>query len=77
MWRKIVNIILLIVIGAVILFNIFNLMEAYGSGPPYYSRTTNMDKWKNPLPMLLLIDVAVAAVATLSFIVVNKRSHKL
>lgn len=44
------------------------LSDAYGSGPPYYSRTTNMDKWHNPLPGLIPIDglallVVAAAVA--------------
>ena len=33
-----------------------SLREAYGSGPPYYSRTTNMDKWHNPIPGLLMLD---------------------
>lgn len=28
--------------------------EAYGSGPPYYGRTTNMDKWGDPLRALLI-----------------------
>lgn len=36
--------------------NYSQLNEAYGSGPPYYSRTVNMDKWSNPLPGLLMID---------------------
>ncbi len=30
------------------------LTEAFGAGPPYYSRTTNMDKGIDPLPPLLL-----------------------
>ena len=33
-----------------------SLREAFGSGPPYYSRTTNMDKWQNPIPGLLMLD---------------------
>ncbi len=33
-----------------------SLNEAYGSGPPYYSRTTNMDKWHNPIPGLVMLD---------------------
>lgn len=43
------------------------LMEAYGSGPPYFGRTTNMDKWSNPLPVLLLVNsigLIVAAIFT-------------
>jgi len=39
------------------------LSEAYGTGPPYYSRTTNMDKWNDPLPEVLIADVIVAAVS--------------
>jgi hypothetical protein len=33
------------------------MLESYGSGPPYYGRTTNMDKWTNPVPGLLAIDL--------------------
>jgi hypothetical protein len=33
------------------------LSEAYGDGPPYYGRTVNMDKWSDPLPGLLMLDV--------------------
>lgn len=39
------------------------LSEAYGGGPPHYGRTTNMDKWENPWPLLLGMDlVALVAV---------------
>ncbi|MHB9839904.1 hypothetical protein Q8F57_034335 [Paraburkholderia terrae] len=53
-----------ICIGATLVaaFNVVNLIEAYGSGPPYYSRTVNMDKWQNPLPVLAAIDVAALVV---------------
>jgi hypothetical protein len=55
-------------LGLVAWLNYDALTEAYGSGPPYYSRTTNMDKWHNPLPGLVAIDaiallVVAAAVA--------------
>lgn len=39
------------------------IVGAFGSGPPYYGQTTNMDKWRNPLPLLLGIDVVSTAVA--------------
>lgn len=39
--------------------NLNILTEAYGAGPPYYSLTTNMDKWTNPLPYLISLDIAV------------------
>ncbi len=51
--------------------NYINLDEAFGSGSPYYNRTTNMDKWENPIPFLLLIDmviiVVIAIIAKLVF----------
>lgn len=50
--------------GFVAWLNYDALSEAYGSGPPYYSRTTNMDKWHNPLPGLIAIDgIAILVVA--------------
>lgn len=43
-----------------------NLIEAYGSGPPYYGQTTNMDKWESPILFLLVLDgIAVLLVALL------------
>ena len=42
--------------------NFTNLIETYGSGPPYYNRTTNMDKWQSPVLYLVLIN-AVSLVA--------------
>jgi hypothetical protein len=45
-------------------FNYAVLTEAFGSGPPYYGRTTNMDKWTNPVPAIVAVDL-VAVVAAL------------
>ena len=42
--------------------NFVNLEEAYGNGPPHYGRTTNMDKWSDPPPMLLVVDVVVLGI---------------
>lgn len=53
------------VIGAAALINYEALTEAFGAGPPYYSRTTNMDKWINPLPQLLLGDLVALVVGGL------------
>ena len=36
-----------------------NVIGAFGSGPPYYSQTTNMDKWQNPIPYLVGLDLIV------------------
>lgn len=43
--------------------NYYSLIEAYGSGAPYYSRTTNMDKWSNPIPYLAILDSVMVAIA--------------
>ncbi len=44
-----------------------NIVGAFGSGPPYYGRTTNMDKWQNPIPYLVVFDsVAVVVTALLA-----------
>lgn len=50
------------------------LCEAYGSGPPYYSRTTNMDKWNNPLPGLVPIDALAILVSAAAFAMFRKRA---
>ncbi|MDR5731959.1 hypothetical protein QCE47_06310 [Caballeronia sp. LZ025] len=34
----------LLLLALVVVFNAANLIEAYGSGAPFYSRTVNMDK---------------------------------
>ena len=40
-----------------------SLTEAYGSGPPYYGRTVNMDKSSNPLvPLAVVNSAAVIAI---------------
>jgi hypothetical protein len=31
-----------------------NYYEAFGPGPPYYSQTTNMDKWADPTGFIIL-----------------------
>ena len=34
-----------------------NIVGAYGSGPPFYDQTTNMDKWQNPTPYVIGLDL--------------------
>ena len=41
------------------------LTEAYGSGPPYFSRTENMDKWSNPFWELFAINTILLCIAFL------------
>lgn len=59
--RVSVGALLVVFIAGVAMFNGLNLIEAYGSGEPYYSRTTNMDKWTNPLPALCATDTVTVA----------------
>ena len=39
------------------------IVGAFGDGPPYYGRSTNMDKWESPVPTLLVVDTLALAVA--------------
>jgi hypothetical protein len=48
--------------GLVAWYNATNLEEAFGHGPPYYGRTTNMDKWHDPRPLLVAVDMVAGAV---------------
>jgi hypothetical protein len=71
--KKILLTLAIIVALGLVAINYWALMEAYGSGPPYYGRTTNMDKWKNPLPMLIAIDAI--GVVLIFFLTVWKRIY--
>jgi len=57
---------LLIVLGSCALaagisLNLDVYQELYSSGPPYYGRTANMDKWTSPMPWLIPIDSFLVA----------------
>ena len=43
------------------------IVEAYGSGPPYFNLTTNMDKWESPILMLAIIDISILLVSYISY----------
>ncbi|MCM5682173.1 hypothetical protein M8A51_21810 [Schlegelella sp. S2-27] len=49
-----------------------NLIEAYGSGPPYYGMTTNMDKWERPVGFLVGLNV----VALILIVVLGRVARK-
>ena len=49
-------------IGFATYVNIDNLVGAFGNGPPYYGRTTNMDKWANPIPFLMFFNLIVIGI---------------
>jgi len=45
--------------------NIESIAGAFGEGPPSYGRTTNMDKWENPLPILAALDALTVLIVGL------------
>ncbi len=70
MWRWIATLLVLIA-GAIA--NCAIISEFYGGGPPYYSRTENMDKWSNPLPTLVALNLGLVLICALLFILGRKR----
>jgi len=65
-WTPVALVSAVVLLTGVAWLNVVNLAEAYGDGPPYYGRTTNMDKWSDPVPVLLLVDaVALTLVGVL------------
>ena len=75
--RVLITMVIVTLVIAVVTFNWINVSEAYGGGPPYYSRTTNMDKWTDPLPVLGAVDaLTVLVVLALVYdIRRRKRTH--
>ncbi len=61
-WALAALVLAVVLLAGVAWLNVGVLAEAYGDGPPYYGRTTNMDKWSDPVPLLLVIDVVTLAV---------------
>jgi hypothetical protein len=49
-----------LLVGAYV--NVDAYIECFSDGPPHYGRTTNMDKWADPRPLLLIVDVLLAAI---------------
>ena len=64
----------LLLLGPCAAINHEVLEEAFGDGPPYYGRDTNMDKWTCPFPELIVIDlITVATTALVCRIVLSAR----
>lgn len=71
-----------LILGFILIFLIFftvyinydNLVGAFGSSAPHYSQTTNLDKWQNPIPFLIFINVVVIIISVIGFRwIVNSR----
>jgi hypothetical protein len=76
MFKKIVGGIFFFATLFIAWLNIDSLNAFYGSGPPYYSRTTNMDKWENPLPYIFMVDGITFAVWLVFFVITNDKRKK-
>jgi multisubunit Na+/H+ antiporter MnhC subunit len=63
-------------VGLAAYINVQSLVEAYGSGPPYFGRTTNMDKWSSPLPALLMLDALVLLIAVVAILQFLRRKQE-
>ncbi len=57
----------LAMLAAVAWLNYDAIVGAFGDGPPYYARSTNMDKWENPVPTLIVLDATAVAIALFIF----------
>lgn len=65
----------MLVFAGVAWLHAVQLDEAYGSGPPYYGRTTNMDKWESPLPLLFVVDAIALGITALLFAVIGRKKR--
>ena len=63
------------IIGLCLYYDITTIIEFYGSGPPYYARTTNMDKWSDPLPHLVIVNLVGFAVVVAVLVFTRKRGR--
>jgi hypothetical protein len=61
-------------LAGVVGLNVIQLCEAFGGGPPYYGRTTNMDKWSNPLPWLTALDLGAIAMVVALLVPILRRA---
>jgi hypothetical protein len=74
--RLLVLIAMVVIVAMAIVFNWINVDEAYGSGPPYYARTTNMDKWVDPRPVLFAVDaLAMLVVGALAYLLSRRKGR--
>jgi hypothetical protein len=58
----------IVVIAVCALHTRATYLEYYGDGPPYYGRTTNMDKWQSPMTELVVSNaLGLAWLAAIAF----------
>ena len=66
----------LLLLVLTIYVNYHNLLGAFGNVPPYYGKSTNMDKWTNPVPYLIAMNVVVTILATIFWRFSNRLDDK-
>jgi hypothetical protein len=63
----------LAIVVLLVAFNVVNLREAHGDGPPHYARVANMREWINPLPVVIAVDLATALIVAWSVHLIVRR----
>lgn len=76
MTRYVLSILVILTVICLFFGDYLTLTEFYGAGPPYYSRTTNMDKWINPLPRLIFLNAAGIAIVLILLRLIKKDQKK-
>jgi hypothetical protein len=64
------------IVGLCLYYDVATVTEFYGSGPPYYGGTTNMDKWSDPLPRLVVVNLGAAAVVATALVLARKQGGR-
>ena len=64
------------IVGLCLYYDVATITEFYGSGPPYYGRTTNMDKWSDPLPSLVVVNLGAAVVVAMALFWTRKQAGR-
>jgi multisubunit Na+/H+ antiporter MnhC subunit len=58
------TILFLAILATTLVLDYNTYVEFYGSGPPYYNQTTNMDKWVDPMPGLIITNSISFVIST-------------
>lgn len=62
-------------VAALAILHVEVFQEYFGDGPPYFHRTANMDKWRNPIPALAVVDGVVLVAGRILWRWINRISR--
>ena len=67
--HQLIKVFFVIIVATDVYVSYQALSEAFGAGPPYFSRTTNMDKWSDPTSFVVLLNlISLTLLAGLYFL---------